>query len=258
MKITKFFLIILMWIHSIAQAQEKIIYIYNDEGVSQESLKHTIHSFSKDYSIKTIDAEELKQGNWTKDADLFIMPGGADVPYAKKLNGKGNQIIKNYVKNGGSFLGICAGAYYAAGFVEFDKGGELEVIGPRELQFFPGKAIGPALAKYDYQTNSGARSANITIDNKDVGIYFNGGAYFDKTDQMKDIIVIGKYDIDKPAIIYTKYGSGSVVLSGVHFEYDAVLFDKNDKYIVDLLPNLLASDQDRLELMKKILKMLKL
>ena len=54
--------------------------------------------FLKDsFHIKTISAKELKLGLWAEDAALFIMPGGADIPYTKKLNGKGNQIIKNYI-----------------------------------------------------------------------------------------------------------------------------------------------------------------
>ena len=107
------------------------------------------------------------------------------------------------------------------------------MLGSRELQFFPGKAIGPALAKYEYKDNSGARAANIKTDSKNFRIYFNGGAYFDKSDEMKNIFVIGTYDdINKPAIIYAKYGTGNVVLSGVHFEYDAALLDSKDKHIL--------------------------
>ena len=256
MKIIKLLLVISLWFQSISYANEKIIYIYNDEGVSKESLEQTIHSFSKQHIVKTINAQDIKKGAWTKNADLLIIPGGADLPYAKKLNGLGNQVIKDYVKNGGSLLGICAGAYYSSGFVEFDMGGELEVVGPRELQFFPGKAIGPALAKYEYKNNSGARAANIKIDNKNVRIYFNGGAYFDNADKMTNILVIGTYDINKPAIIYTKYGTGNVVLSGVHFEYDPALLNSKDKYIATLLPGLVASDKDRIELINKVSKLL--
>jgi len=74
--------------------------------------------------------------NWTKDAALFIMPGCADLYYVENLNSKGNKIIKNYVMSGGSFLVICAGAYYASKSVEFDKNRPLKVFGNRELSFF--------------------------------------------------------------------------------------------------------------------------
>ena len=85
--------------------------------------------FLKDsFHIKTISAKELKLGLWTEDAALFIMPGGADIPYTRKLNGKGNQIIKNYLANGGKYLGICAGSYYGSSSIEFAAGTKTEVI----------------------------------------------------------------------------------------------------------------------------------
>src|SRR6476620_3369467 len=103
------------------------IYIYQDDGVSDESLSQTIttfqHMLAPAYFIKTINAHEIIEGEWVQDAALFVMPGGSDLPYVRKLNGAGNQNIKDYVKNGGSYLGICAGAYYAAAYVEFDKSG---------------------------------------------------------------------------------------------------------------------------------------
>ncbi|WP_339043947.1 BPL-N domain-containing protein [Cardinium endosymbiont of Tipula unca] len=86
------------------------------------------------------------------------------------------------------YLGICAGAYYGAKFVEFDKLGPLEVLEKRELAFFPNKAIGPILAQYNYENNSGIRAACIRLvtDNekgtkrlfRDIEVYYNGGPYF--------------------------------------------------------------------------------
>mgnify|MGYP001804254009 CR=1 FL=1 len=128
----------------------KTVYIYNDIGSSRDSIRHSLYTLtqiiSSDYNIQTIDSAEIKRKEWVKDAALLAMPGGADIAYMEKLNGQGNNIIKEYVKNGGSYLGICAGAYYASGEVEFDKDGPLEVLGKRELAFFPGKTIGPTIA----------------------------------------------------------------------------------------------------------------
>lgn len=49
-----------------------------------------------------------------------------------------------YVEGGGSYLGLCAGAYYGCSSVEFEPGSSMEVSGDRELAFFPGAAIGAA------------------------------------------------------------------------------------------------------------------
>ena len=72
------------------------VYVYQDEGVSEESLKQTILSFQrliKKYAVTTINAQKVKEGVWTKNAILFVMPGGADLPYVKKLNGKGKVLL---------------------------------------------------------------------------------------------------------------------------------------------------------------------
>ncbi|MEW5299670.1 MAG: hypothetical protein WDW36_002662 [Sanguina aurantia] len=114
------------------------------------------------------------------------MPGGADLPYCRLLNGQGNNMITEYVKGGGSYLGLCAGAYYGCSSVEFEPGSSMEVSGDRELAFFPGVAVGhseyeemplgfsgehkrlcsscAALGTgFDYQSEAGAVAAPITF-----------------------------------------------------------------------------------------------
>ena len=58
--------------------------------------------------------------------------------YFAALGAIGMSKIKDYVTQGGSYLGICSGAYFACDRIEFDKGGPLEVIGERFLKFHPG------------------------------------------------------------------------------------------------------------------------
>jgi biotin--protein ligase len=249
---------------AVAQTHKKIIYIYQDAGVSPQALLQAMHTFQTSlppsFSVKTIDAQGVMQNNWSHDAALFVMPGGADIPYTQKLNGAGNQKIKNYVRHGGSYLGLCAGAYYASSSIEFDKNGPLEVLGTRELAFFDGKAIGPVLSTYDYQTESGARAAKINLNLSNLNqatVYYNGGGYFEHADKIKNTRVLGYYANQKPAIISINYGQGHVVLSGVHIEYDPALLDAHNPYLAKLIPELRASNQQRLMVLKKILNILR-
>ena len=238
------------------------IYIYHDEGVSEESLAQTIFTFQnllKKYTITTIDAKALKEGTWTKNAVLFVMPGGADLPYVKNLHGKGNTVIQNYVANGGAFLGICAGSYYASSTVEFDKNGPLEVLGERELGFFKGSAMGPILAPYDYKSQSGSRAATIdTIlphASKAI-VFYHGGGFFNHANAYPNTQVIGTYDNQLPAIILINYGKGKVLLSGVHFEYDPSLLDTNDPYIQKIIKPLRANNPIRKQLFKNLMQLI--
>lgn len=244
-------------------AEKKIVYIYEDDGVSKISLSQTVCTLKEvlpnKYHVCRISAEYIINANWTQDATLLVMPGGADVPYTKKLNGKGNIRIKNYVDNGGSYLGICAGAYYGSSYIEFDKGTNLEVSGKRELAFFGGSTIGPILAKYDYKSNSGTRAAKIKLELeqvKEANIYYNGGGYFKDATKYKDVVVLGYYENHLPAVIHILFGKGNVVLSGVHFEYNPFLLNIEDPYLQKIALNLKYSNTMRIKLVEAILKRL--
>jgi len=247
---------------NMSHGQEKIIYIYSDVGTCENSFKHIRQTFerssAKSYTIQLITAPEIIEGSWVDHAVLIIIPGGADLPYAEKLNGKGNAVIKAYVENGGNYLGFCAGAYYGSGFVEFDRGGPLEVLGERELSFFPGKCIGPILAPYDYQSNRGARAAKIEspfLESSTFFTYYNGGGFFLTPEEYQNVEVIGIYgDLKKPAILKIDYGKGKVILSAIHFEYSYQLLDRNDEDLHTIIPTLKDYEQSRTEFFNRLLE----
>lgn len=159
------------------------------------------------YEVSTTNSTEIAAGHWVNTCKLLVMPGGRDLPYVDQLGGTGNQLIRNFVKNGGSYLGICAGGYYGCSFVQFAEGDpDFEVLGARELSFFPGVAQGPVFPNFSYTSNEGALAAGIkltaagtslvqktnpkytsvsgtSIVEKQVSlsVYFNGGCHFKKT-----------------------------------------------------------------------------
>ncbi|WIA30489.1 hypothetical protein OEZ86_000573 [Tetradesmus obliquus] len=141
------------------------VYVYRGEGAGWRSVRSTFESLQrllpKQYEVSTLTAAELVDGSWTAEAALLVMPGGADLPYCNRLNGKGNSIIQGFVRAGGSYLGLCAGAYYASSCVQFEQGSRLQVLGYRELGFFPGIACGAAYPGFDYQTEAGAVAADV-------------------------------------------------------------------------------------------------
>lgn len=163
-------------------------------------------------------------------------------------------------------MGICAGAYYGSKFVAFDRLGPLEVLEKRALAFFPNKAIGPILAKYNYNNNSGSRAARIRLVTnkktsslfKDIAIYYNGGPYFNAPQLYNNVKALAYYQISKcehlAAIIKIKKEKGTVILSGVHFEYDSDLLDSSDAYHAQILPQLKKNEPSRLKLARFIFK----
>jgi glutamine amidotransferase-like uncharacterized protein len=218
------------------------------------------------YHVKPIFPEQIINDDWEKEAALLIIPGGADIPYTRSLNGIGNQKIRDFVENGGSFLGICAGCYYAGAFVDFAKETALEVQGMRELSFFPGIVRGPFLAPYDYQSEQGARAAKIiwksTLEfqeNDSFYVYYNGGGYFVEAALTNNTTVLATYSSEEEgeaAIIECRVGLGKAILSGVHFEYDFHLLDASDHYLQQIIPILESGNLSRLQLMKHLLDLL--
>eukprot|EP01022_Parablepharisma_sp_SALTPOND_P016514 TRINITY_DN243_c0_g2_i1.p1 TRINITY_DN243_c0_g2~~TRINITY_DN243_c0_g2_i1.p1 ORF type:complete len:682 (+),score=66.22 TRINITY_DN243_c0_g2_i1:119-2047(+) len=205
----------------------KRIAIYSDEGVDDFSFISIFKYFQKikpNFPLSTISAKDLLQRGI--DADLFVMPGGADLPYLKLLKEKGNEIIKSFVQQGGSYLGICAGGYYASSSIVFAPGSPLEVKGERELKFFPGRCIGPINSNFIYGTHKTAIMPKINFVGKDKTFhaYTNGGGYFESNEEAaKCCKIVATAEIDKRKLdimLECKYGKGKVLLSGVHFEYD--------------------------------------
>jgi glutamine amidotransferase-like uncharacterized protein len=210
------------------------ILLYKDAGVPEKSFRHVCSFFKK--GVQIVDSDFLKKGgNWIESSGMLVIPGGADKPYSEKLSGAGCENIRAFVKNGGTYLGICAGGYFGTSKVEFALGTDIEVNEVRELSFFPGISRGPFLKVFVYNSEKGACAAKIKLlHNGDVFYaYFNGGCTFDmgsvKPEDMKNIQVLGVYaDKDNaPAIVKCKYGNGYAILSGVHFEYDPLIM-KND------------------------------
>jgi biotin--protein ligase len=186
-----------------------MIAVYNGEGVAAKFKKILVASLSP-HPVRLLSANALISSSWEKECRLLILPGGRDRPYHRDLKGEGNRKIKRFVEQGGSYLGICAGAYYAAASVAFDLGGPLEVNEARELSLFPGEAVGP-LAPFCY--NDPSRERLISLG--EASVLYYGGPTFPNAPAES---VLYRYPSGLPAILSFPFGRGLVLLSGPHVE----------------------------------------
>ena len=167
------------------------------------------------------------------------MPGGADLPYCRTLNGEGNRRISQFVERGGAYLGFCAGGYYASKRCEFEVGNKkMEVIGERELGFFPGICRGLAFPGFVYHSEKGARAVELKVNKASLATgsipevfkcYYNGGGVFVDAPKHADhgVEVLASFtetlNVDPgqgtAAVIYCKVGEGSAILTSPHPEY---------------------------------------
>ncbi len=237
-------------------------YIYSDKGVGAQSFSRIRACLrlwgNGNRPVTPLSAAEVAEGKWREDARLFVMPGGASTPYSEKLNGAGMENLRDYVRTGGSYLGVCAGAYFGASRTEFNKGRADGIANDCQAGFFKGTAQGPALACYDADSNAGCRAAEIVCKGKNFKVYYNGGGFFTADEGFTDYEIAARYaGTGKPAVVFLPYGAGRVVLSHVHFEFSSDDMDASDVWQNPLKRELADSEAERKMLINMIAGYLK-
>lgn len=238
------------------------VLIYNDAGASKDCVTALSDYFETNQCVaNTVLGSELQKTAWLSKTSVLIIPGGRSLPYYDSLGDNGNQHIIDFVTAGGTYIGICAGAYYACQQTIFAKGLAKELTLPGALNFFSGQAIGPVFAakSFEYQSEQGACVVEIHIKEKSYPVYFNGGCYFNVTDDLlaqPNIHVLARYEANnKPAIISCAIGKGRVLLSGVHPELSYRSIDNTqDPHHQKLRHTLEKNEDQRQELMNLLFK----
>ena len=176
---------------------------------------------------------------WTATCAMLVVPGGADLGYCRTLNGEGNRRISQFVERGGVYFGFCAGGYYASSRCEFEVGNKaLEVVGDRELAFYPGICRGCTFPGFVYHSEAGARAVELKVNKAALSegsvpeifrSYYNGGGVFVDAPKFKGkgVEVLAsfteKISIDPgegaAAVVYCKVGEGAAILTSPHPEY---------------------------------------
>ncbi len=246
-------------------SKPKHVLVYKGRGVGPLSFRETLATLKAyvppGYVVSSVDLDSLVSGEILKEAALFAMPGGRDVPYDEDLRGPANANLRDFVRNGGAYLGICAGAYYGAAQVSFEIGHPLEVTGSRELAFFPGEACGTVYQPggFRYDTEEVAHAARLKTNQQSFHAYYNGGCYFKNAgDYQPNVQVIATYDDvetgPEAAIVSCKVGTGRVILTGAHLDYRPM--SVKGKVADVIFDALTASDEARIALVRSLLAQL--
>ncbi|KAK2602015.1 biotin holocarboxylase synthetase [Conoideocrella luteorostrata] len=219
------------------------VLVYTGTGTTSESVRQCMYTLprllSPNYAVIPISESVILKEPWAPTCALLVIPGGADLGYCRVLNGEGNRRISEFVRRGGAYLGLCAGAYYGSRRCEFEVGNKpLEVIGSRELGFFPGTCRGGAFKGFEYHSEKGARAAILRVTDgafknnttETFASYYNGGGVFVDVDKVtgRKVEVLASYDDDldvdggdgkAAALVLCHVGDGKVLLSGPHPEF---------------------------------------
>lgn len=170
---------------------------------------------------------------------VMIFPGGYAYYYNYWISEAGKTRIRNFVSNGGGYLGICAGAYFASDKVtwngltyddSFMTNAYDESTG-YDLDLLSGTAIGPldgianyAADQYNMSTFNFSGSNDVLSGYKSTpypeDILYYGGPYF-SIGSGPNVQTLATYEYNgQPGIVATTYQSGKVVLFGPHPEIE--------------------------------------
>ncbi len=208
-----------------ADAKPVRVALFNDDGAFGQGIPRITEQLGKTPEIKVtkVSGKQIADGV-LKDFDVVIFSGGSGSKEAAAIGAAGRENVRNFVREGGGYVGICAGAYLACtGFSwgvgvlnaktvssKWQRGkGEVEVeftpLAPRVT----GLAEGKKSIHY-------ANGPIITADHREGIAPFEPLAIFRtelaEHDSPKGVMV------NAPAIVRGVFGQGRVVSSSPHPE----------------------------------------
>ena len=202
------------------------IYIYNDKGVFTKHLPQLKKWAGKIFNCKSIyeiNSKTIISKNILTNKDVLIMPGGHARFYSEKLNGLGCSNIRDFIKDGGLFIGICGGSYFASTKVDFTGEGlriETDQSSNEDLNIFQATAKGTIkelapLFKENSETNT---FVEILSDNSIYEVYYNGGPCFIPSNEEHFSALFSYKKTQQLAAVKKKYYQGYIYLFGFHPE----------------------------------------
>jgi glutamine amidotransferase-like uncharacterized protein len=201
------------------------VFLYEGKGTWDAGTEN-LEAFltAQGFSYEAKQPKDLILGDLASDdPTLLIMPGGESWVYLEDLGEVGAHNIREYVRKGGSYLGICAGAFYATSHRE---GGH--TTGPYGIGLLDGTAFdGTSLEAPSYI--EGVMEFLWELGNplvkglgKSVRMLLYGGPafhYSPEEAERKNIEVVLRFSESKDtAMIRFQYGKGRVFLAAPHFE----------------------------------------
>lgn len=186
---------------------DKYALVYNGP-VSAEDCPESAAAIAQEAGIKVkyvSDVAELPR--WLQDAEVFIIGGTGDdlLPLVQAFTPTVTQALKDYLNNGGRYLGICGGGFMAS--TGWDEDG-------KHIQALGIIPAGTSVYKDDYVP----RVLPITWLGKTRPMYFKAGPYFQMAKSPEPVEIIANYGDGSVAAFMSAYGKGKIAVIGPHPE----------------------------------------
>ncbi|RKY73778.1 hypothetical protein DRQ00_12205 [candidate division KSB1 bacterium] len=198
--------------------------LYSDKGADEDCIRATTNMFEWiGCTVLLIKAEYINNQS-LDNFNILCIPGGDMYQYARDIYSGGKGKIKNVIRNGGGYIGICGGAYFASEKVVWQE----NQLPMTPLGLFQGTAKGPINEIVPYPEYGMCKlsivdsSHPITQSEPDSAwmLYYWGPELIPNKDT--SVAILGRYDKGNkdPAIIAFEYGLGRVFIIGTHPEFE--------------------------------------
>jgi glutamine amidotransferase-like uncharacterized protein len=193
--------------------------IYKGPGSCVESCSESPAEIVKSmgYEVKFVGPNETSYEIF-KNAAIWIQTGGSVREQYKAISPALKENIVKFVKEGGSYIGLCAGALLASeGYYWDGKEGPFVEKG---LNFFPGYSTIYQSGFNDQQKEIEADIIPTIWDGVVKYLYWEGGPVFTPTKAWKEnnIEILSTYPNKYPASMRRKYFLGKVIVTAFHPE----------------------------------------
>ena len=193
------------------------VLIFDAPGICRDSidgLRRDLHSYlSPNYWIGVVDQTELRSGKWAHTYACLALPHCSDAGAYQRLSQDAEAIrqIRDFVQNGGSFLGIGGGAFFAS-----EKSNWIgHTKWTTTLALWPGISNGPCLPG----VGAHVHDFDLVDSDYDYRCYLfweDGGEFIGGTSTS----ALARYNDNKSvAGIRHVFGKGNVVLWHARLEY---------------------------------------
>lgn len=227
MKCIRYLVSIAALLTTAVAADPKVIRValYDDAGAAGKGVPRVTELLGKtgDVKVTKVNGKDIADGV-LKDFDVVVFTGGSGHAEADAVGEKGREEVRQFVRGGGGYLGICAGAYLACS--GFDWG--IGVLNAKTVSQKWRRGVGDVqiepttLAKETVglvPEKRGIRYANgpiIKPDNREGLPAYEPLAHF-RTELAENGSPVGAM-VDTPAMVRTTFGKGRVITSSPHPE----------------------------------------
>ncbi|MFX1380339.1 MAG: BPL-N domain-containing protein [Promethearchaeota archaeon] len=186
------------------------VMVYNGDGALQSSYVALREMFEwMNASVYSINSYNILSGSLT-DCDILVYPGGDAFSYSGTLGSNGLDIVRNFLRNGGSYFGICGGSFFGTTGLNLVDG-----------YFLPTTPEIPG-GTHMIEMNVNQESTGPDLSDEPISyrlLYWSSQYYYSQ--DMSNINPIMTYSYnDQPGMITFRYGRGTVFVSSPHPEYE--------------------------------------